>query len=177
MPFGFTLSVPVEDRVEAPVVRDPVLLAVVLAGLDHERVQVLEVRDQRGVPRLDEAARREVLDPADVRAEEVGLEAGVDLRERVRLVGHVGELRLVARVLLHVLREHGLAAVVAVARPVEDLEAPALGGKVRARCARDAGASSDEPGSAGDRRQLQEFLAVEPPSGQIVLRHGDVSFQ
>src|SRR5207247_9698742 len=85
----------VEDRVAAPVVRDSVLLALVLAGLDHVRVQVLEVRDQRRVPGLDEAAGREVLDPADVGAEEIRLETGVDLRESVRLVAHVREPRLV----------------------------------------------------------------------------------
>ena len=117
----------VEDRVEAPVVGDPVLLPAELAGLDHERVQVLEVRDQLRVPRLDEAALREVLGPADVRPEEIGLEARVELRERVRLVGHVRELRLVVRVCLHVLREHRLAAVVAVADPVEHLQPAALG--------------------------------------------------
>ena len=61
----------VEDRVEAPVVRDAVLLPAVLARLDHERVQVLEVRDQRRIPRLHEPARREVLHPADVRPEQI----------------------------------------------------------------------------------------------------------
>ena len=46
----------VEDGVEAPVSRDSVLLPVVLAGLDHGRIQGLEVRDQLRVPRLHEAA-------------------------------------------------------------------------------------------------------------------------
>src|SRR5947209_7607349 len=48
----------VEDLVEAPVLRDPVLLAVQLAGLDHDGVEVLEVRYELRVPGLDEPARR-----------------------------------------------------------------------------------------------------------------------
>ena len=54
-----------------------------------------------------------------------GLSTRVDLRERVRLVRHVRELRLVRGVRLHVRREHRLAAVVAVAGPVEHLQAAA----------------------------------------------------
>src|SRR5207249_4949116 len=95
-------------------------------GLDHEGVQVLEVRDELRVPGLDEPAGREVLRPADVRPEKVRLETRMELRQRVRLVGHVRELRLVLRMLLDIRGEHGLAAVVPVARPVEYLEAPAL---------------------------------------------------
>src|SRR5213080_3640674 len=83
--------------------------------------EVLQVADEVRVPRLHQATRREVLRPADIRPEDVRLEAGVELRERVRLVRHVRELRLVARMALDVLREHRLAAVVAVTGPVEHL--------------------------------------------------------
>ena len=71
--------------------------------------------------------------------EEVRLEAGVDLRERIGLVRHVGELRLVRGVRLHVRREHRLSAVVAVAGPVEP------------------GATMD--GAADDRARVSAFSA------------------
>ena len=90
--------------------------------------------------------------------EEVGLQARVELRERVRLVRHVRELRLVLRVLLHVVREHRLAAVVAVARPVEHLQPAASRPRHRAHRVRDARAAREQPGAAGDCRQLEEVL-------------------
>ena len=124
---------------------------------------MLEVRDQRRIPGLDEAAGREVLDPADVGAEEIRLETGVDLRESVRLVAHVGEPRLVLRMGLHVLREHGLASVVSVAGPVQHLEPSGLLREVRARGPGQSGSSGDQSRAAGDGRQLEQVFTAEPP--------------
>ena len=132
----------VEDRVVAPVLRDPVLLSLVLTRLDHQRVQVLEVRDELRVPGLHEAALGEVPHPPDVRTEDVPADTRLELPERVGLVGHDGELRLVLRILLVVRGEHGLAAVVAVTRPVEHLQTSALG------CSR----SSAAPAAVAARR-------------------------
>ena len=158
----------VQDRVEPPVVGDPVLLAVVLASLDHELVQVLEVRDQLRVPGLDEAAGGEVLDPADVRPEQVRLQTGANLRQRVSLVRHVGELRLVLRMCLHVRGEHGLAAVVFVTGPVEHLQSTALFQQLRPRRVGDARPSGEEPRASYCRRNPEEVFTAETPLQRIV---------
>ena len=161
--LGLHLVGSVEERVEAPVGRDPVLLALVLAGFDHVRVEVLEVGDQLRIPRLDEATLREVPDVADIRAHDVRLEAGGHLGQRVRLAGHQGELRLLTRVLLHVLREHRLAAVVPVPGPVKHLQAPALRSQPLKRRPGGRGPAREEPCSTRDRRELEYVLAAEPP--------------
>ena len=152
-------------------VGDAVLLALVLAGLDHERVQVLEVRDQIRVPGLDEAARREVLDPADVGAEDVWLGPGVDFRERVGLVRHVAELRLVLRVRLHVCGEHGLATVVSISRPVEHLERAQLRAEPGERCLRCVEAGPEYRRSSGSNREPQELVAAQSLLDLLVVVH------
>ena len=91
----------------------------------------------------------------------------MELRQRVRLVGHLRELRLVLRVLRHVLGEHRLTAVVPVSRPVEHLEAPALLGEVGARCFGQASATRDQAGAAGRGRQLEQVFTAEPPFQHI----------
>ena len=87
----------------------------------------------------------------------------MDLRERVGLVAHVGELRLVVRVGLHVRGEHGLPAVVAVARPVEDLQAARLRAQPVLRGPRRRQRASKQARPSGRSRDLQELLPAQPP--------------
>ena len=88
----------------------------------------------------------------------IGLRASAYLRERVRLVGHVAELRLVLRMAFHVCRKHRLAAVVLVSGPVEHLEPTALRGQEGSRRVGDRRA--EERGPAGYCGELQEVVAA-----------------
>ena len=132
---------------------------------------MLEVRDQLGVPRLDETAGREVLDPADVGPEQVRLQAGMKLRQRVGLVPHDGELGLVVRVLLHVRGEHGLPAVVAVARPVENLQPSRLRAQRVERGLRCAEPRRQQAGAAGGG-DLEQPLPTQPLCFLVVAHLG-----
>src|SRR4029079_5156720 len=90
-------------------------------------------------------------------------------REFIRLVGHVREPRLVLGVLRDVAREHRLAAVVAVAGPVEHVESAGLGGEPHAGGAGERGATADEPCSAGRGRELEGLGPGEPALKRIAL--------
>ena len=72
-------------------------------------------------------------------------------------------MRLVARVRLHVLREHRLAAVVPVSGPVQNLEPAGLLREVRTRGSSQSGSSGDQSGAAGDGCQLEQVFTAEPP--------------
>ena len=91
----------------------------------------------------------------------------MNLRQRIRLVRHVGELRLVFRIFLHVLSEHGLSAVVPIPRPVEHLQAPTLLGELRTSRLGQAGATREQAGAARRGRQLEEVFTAQPPFQHI----------
>ncbi len=93
----------------------------------------------------------------------------LELSERVRLVRHDRELGLVLRVLLVVLREHGLATVVAVARPVEHLETPALGSEQVERRACGRGPPREEARTDGSRSELEQGVSAQPRLQRILI--------
>src|SRR5262249_48159887 len=109
------------------------------------------------------------LDPPDVRAEEIELLARLELRERVRLVRHEGDLRLVLRVALVVGGEHRLPTVVAVAGPVEHLQPSRLGSQPLEPGASLTGTGAEKRRAASNGRELQELFPGEPPRDEIML--------
>src|SRR5262249_25459481 len=86
----------------APVPRDHVLLALVLPLLHQERVELLEAREQRGVPWLHEALVHVVGQILVARGHQVEWPAGGGLLERLVIVGDVGVCDVARAVLVGV---------------------------------------------------------------------------
>src|SRR4051812_41940744 len=75
---------------------------------------------------------------------------------------------------LHVLREHGLAAVVSVPGPVHHLQPPGLRAQPVESGLRPRGVAAEKRRSSGGgsgRTNLQELFATEPPLHGVLLVH------